>query len=116
MSKISVNPNEVLNMLANGKTREEIRLTYNLSKSDMKLVFQHPLLKGKKTKKEPAFVFSDGTSVTGFVSQEPVEEQNAPVVDIPEVNLPVEPAQVTTDDVVEESVEDVNTTTKNAAW
>lgn len=53
-----IDPRDVLNFLADGKTREDIRNHYGLSKSDLKLLFQHELLKGKKTKVAPGFVFA----------------------------------------------------------
>jgi hypothetical protein len=52
---------DVLDMLQEGKEREEIRLHYGLSKRDLKLLFQHPSLKGKKTKVAPAFEIVDDT-------------------------------------------------------
>lgn len=49
---------QVLDMLSNGQTREEIRLHYGLNKTELGQLFKHPELKGKKTKKPkaPAFV------------------------------------------------------------
>lgn len=58
-NRIKISPKDVLAFLADGKTREEIREHYGLSKSDMKRVFEHPDLKGRKTKKAPGFVFEE---------------------------------------------------------
>lgn len=58
-NRVKVSPKAILEFLADGKTREEIREHYGLSKSDMKRVFEHPELKGRKTKKAPGFVFEE---------------------------------------------------------
>ena len=58
-NRVKVSPKDVLAFLADGKTREEIRKHYGLSKSDMKRMFEHPDLKGRKTKKAPGFVFEE---------------------------------------------------------
>ena len=42
---------EILNDLTNGQTRQQIKEKYNLSTGQLKSVFAHPLLKGRKTKK-----------------------------------------------------------------
>lgn len=42
---------EILNDLTNGQTRQQIKEKYNLSTAQLKSVFSHPLLKGRKTKK-----------------------------------------------------------------
>ncbi len=42
---------EILNDLTNGQTRQQIKEKYNLSTAQLKSVFAHPLLKGRKTKK-----------------------------------------------------------------
>lgn len=57
-NRVVIYPQDVLNFLADGKTREEIRTHYNLSKGDMIALFKHPDLKGRKTKKAPGFVFA----------------------------------------------------------
>ena len=55
--KVGINPIAVLEYLAQGKTRDEIRDIYGLSNKDIKDVFQHPDLKGRKTKVAPGFFF-----------------------------------------------------------
>ena len=42
---------DVLEMLENGKTRDEIQEHYGLTNPELKQLFKHPELKGKKTKK-----------------------------------------------------------------
>ena len=42
---------EILNDLTNGQTRQQIKEKYNLSTGQLKSVFSHPQLKGRKTKK-----------------------------------------------------------------
>ena len=41
MEPIRINPTDVLNMLAEGKTREEIRIHYGLNKKQLKALFLH---------------------------------------------------------------------------
>lgn len=79
-----IDPRDVLNFLADGKTREDIRNHYGLSKSDLKLLFQHDMLKGKKTKVAPGFVFAtpSGTILnreteTNAVDNEQVNGENS---------------------------------------
>ena len=50
---------EVLDLLEQGKTREEIQSIYGLSVKELKMLFSHPKLKGKKTKKAPSFILVD---------------------------------------------------------
>lgn len=52
---------EILNDLTNGQTRQQIKEKYNLSTAQLKSVFAHPLLKGRKTKKveEPIDLLDD---------------------------------------------------------
>lgn len=52
---------EILNDLTNGQTRADIKEKYNLSTAQMKMLFQHPQLKGRKTKKveEPIEILDD---------------------------------------------------------
>lgn len=82
-NRVVINPQDVLDFLADGKTREEIREHYGLNKSDLNKLFQHDLLKGKKTKKAPGFVFSDAVSqqisntVTETIQDEAVNVQDS---------------------------------------
>lgn len=50
MEKIQITISSVLNDLANGMSREEIRDKYALTNPQLKQLFQNPNLKGKKTK------------------------------------------------------------------
>lgn len=52
---------EVLNLLDQGKNRADIQAHYELSHSEMKRLFQHEKLKGKKPKKQPSFDLVDDT-------------------------------------------------------
>lgn len=63
MSKNQIVISEVLGMLNNGKSREEIREFYDITPTELKLLFNHPKLKGKKTKKaiETSFEIVDDT-------------------------------------------------------
>lgn len=47
---------DVLEMLRQGKTRDEIGTHYGLNGVDLKKLFQHPQLKGRRTHKEPSFI------------------------------------------------------------
>jgi hypothetical protein len=57
--KVKITVSSVLGMLKEGKTREEIRQHYGLSKTELKALFQHPKLKGRKTHKAPSFTLVD---------------------------------------------------------
>lgn len=50
MEKIQITISSVLNDLANSMSREEIRDKYSLTNAQLKQVFSHPQLKGRKTK------------------------------------------------------------------
>jgi hypothetical protein len=56
---------EILNDLTNGQTRQQIKEKYNLSTAQLKSVFSHPQLKGRKTKKveQPIDLLDDVTPV-----------------------------------------------------
>lgn len=57
---------EILNDLTNGQTRQQIKEKYNLSTAQLKSVFSHPQLKGRKTKKveQPIDLLDDVTPNT----------------------------------------------------
>lgn len=55
--KIKIRIPDVLGMLKDGKTRDEIGEHYGLSKADTKRLFLHPDLKGKKTVKKRELPF-----------------------------------------------------------
>lgn len=70
---------DVQQMLIDGKTREEIRVHYGLNKTDLKALFMHPDLKGKKTHRKPGFVIVAKTT-TDEKPQELIEAENETVV------------------------------------
>jgi len=58
---VKVTVSGILGMLKDGKDRAQIGKELGLSGADVKRMFQHPELKGKKVKKviEPGFIFED---------------------------------------------------------
>jgi hypothetical protein len=75
MEKIQITISSVLNDLANSMTREEIRDKYSLTNAQLKQVFSHPQLKGRKTKQVNVLfeLVDDVTKVeTQTVELEPV--------------------------------------------
>ena len=76
-----VKVSEVLAMLESGKDRKDIAAHYGLNANQTKDLFNHPKLKGKKTKKDysSAYVLEDDTddSVPTYVP--PVKKTDAPV-------------------------------------
>lgn len=91
MEKVKITTTEVLELLDLGKTRDEIREHYGLSNPDLKRLFKHPRLKGRKTKKAPGFDLEDDiveirTSTfvdAGMGDREPSMERDVPVVGYP---------------------------------
>ncbi len=63
MEKRVIKTSEVLELLEIGKTRKEIGEMYNLSDSDLKRLFKHPTLKGRRSKKELDFIVEDDTNI-----------------------------------------------------
>lgn len=77
---------EILNDLTNGQTRQQIKEKYNLSTAQLKSVFAHPLLKGRKTKKvEPPIDLVDDISIQdtrpAYAIVEPAETIRPALVD-----------------------------------
>jgi hypothetical protein len=75
MEKIQITISSVLNDLANSMSREEIRDKYSLTNAQLKQVFSHPQLKGRKTKQVNVLfeLVDDVTKVeTQTVELEPV--------------------------------------------
>ena len=73
---------QVLQMLKEGKTREEIRVYYGITKGDLVLLFKHPQLIGKKTikPKPPRFTIVENENDNQEdVGQTPAEEESADV-------------------------------------
>jgi hypothetical protein len=84
MERIQITISSVLNDLANSMTREEIRDKYSLTNAQLKQLFQHPQLKGRKTKKvEVMFELIDDVTkeVTPKLTQRVVSEITNPVED-----------------------------------
>jgi hypothetical protein len=89
---------QVLQMLKNGKTREEIRVHYSITKTDLVLLFKHPSLIGKKTikAKTPAFTIVEDEVVVEEIVVETIkiveDEQPQPAIPVSEndVQEPVE--------------------------
>ena len=63
MEKKKITLSQILADLDEGKTREEIGNKYELSKSEVKKMFKHPALKGKKPKKQVSFELIDDLPV-----------------------------------------------------
>jgi hypothetical protein len=76
---------EILNDLTNGQTRQQIKEKYNLSTAQLKSVFNHPLLKGRKTKKveQPIDLLDDVTQEV-IVTQKVISEITNPVENVEE--------------------------------
>lgn len=64
MEKRVIKTSEILELLEIGKTRKEIAEMYNLSDSDLKRLFKHPTLKGRRSKKELDFIIEDDTTIS----------------------------------------------------
>lgn len=62
-----VKVSEVLNALHSGKTREEVRVDLGISKAELRMLFQHPQLKGRKTttSRATSFVIEDDVTAPG---------------------------------------------------
>ena len=63
----------ILNDLNQGLSRPGIQAKYSLSGKDMKDLFSHPKLKGRKTKPAPSFILTDDTP-DETVAETPVTE------------------------------------------
>lgn len=88
METIKITISSVLNDLANSMTREEIRDKYSLTNTQLKQLFQHPQLKGRKTKQVNVF----------FELIDDVTESNN------EISVPAYAITETTTEVKEEKV------------
>lgn len=74
---------DVIEMLESGKTREEIKTHYDLNGVELKSLFNHPDLKGRRTHKKRSFVVVTRAETTAEVdeSADTVEEQLSEGVD-----------------------------------
>mgnify|MGYP003604640768 CR=1 FL=1 len=68
----TITASAVIALLDDGKDREQIREHFGLNKTDLKKLFSNPALKGKKTRKAPAFVFEDDTKIPSAAATEEV--------------------------------------------
>ena len=81
MEKIKITISSVLNDLSNSMTREEIRDKYSLTNAQLKQLFQHPQLKGRKTKQvNVLFEIVDDVTKEESVVTETVEVVEAETV------------------------------------
>ena len=74
--KKQIKISEVLVLLEQGKKRSEIATHYGITDADVKKVFAHPKLKGKKAHKEPIWELTDDTDDV----VEPATDVNAEAV------------------------------------
>lgn len=90
--KTEIKISEVLSLLEEGKTREEIRDYFDITKPDLVALFKHPLLKGKKAKKQRSFVVVDDVSTEEVeqISNVAVEEEVPTIQDFEETIEEVE--------------------------
>ena len=97
--KVGINPIAVLEYLAQGKTRDEIRDIYGLSNKDIKDVFQHPDLKGRKTKVAPGFFFIENETPNANNSAPDVSTTENVANDVATGDYMAETAQDTSEEV-----------------
>lgn len=76
MTEIKIS--EVLELIENYYTREEIAEHYGITMAECRQVFQHPLLKGKRTRPKPTFKLIDDISVD-IETEEILSEEEAEV-------------------------------------
>jgi len=74
-TKKTIKISDVLADLENGVTRVQIGTKYQISAREVKALFDHPKLKGKKAKKGIAlsFTIEDDTTVAEEIAEEVVE-------------------------------------------
>jgi len=72
--KTQIKISDILAMLQNGKTRNDIAEHYGINMTEMKEIFKHPQLKGKKTKKpkELSYQLIDDISGEGELENQAV--------------------------------------------
>ncbi len=99
-----ITASSVLAMLSAGKTRPEIQEHYGLNGVQMKQLFQHPILKGKKTIKEKgaAFIFVDDTVTSAPVANPQMSLEEGIAATQPEAHQE-EPIQATEEPAQEAS-------------
>jgi hypothetical protein len=57
--QVQLTTSGVVKDLDSGLTRDDIKAKYNLTTADMKSLFSHEKLKGRKTKPAPGFILTD---------------------------------------------------------
>lgn len=75
--KIEIRISDVIMMLEEGKTREQIGEHYGLNKAETTLLFKHEKLKGRRPKKTPSFTIVDDLGGNSTPSDEQHEEVEA---------------------------------------
>jgi len=73
MERKQIKVSQILDDLENGLGRNEIKEKYSLSGSEMKLIFSHPKLKGRKAKKV-TIDFIDDTKLEEELEKEELKE------------------------------------------
>ena len=84
MEKTKILISEIIQMLEDGKTRTDIQEKYGLNASEIKTLFKHPKLKGRKTKKPLSFELIDDTQELEVKNDVQVENE------IPELKAKIE--------------------------
>lgn len=72
-NRTQIKISDVLELIRIGKTREEIRIHYELSKGELVELFKHPQLKGRRTRTPISFEIVDDVSAPQENVQEEVE-------------------------------------------
>jgi len=121
MKELSIK--EILNFLDNGVTRTtesvgydpnigSIEEKFELTKTDVKLIFQHPLLKNKKTKQPAAFILVDDVTENKTTPILPVKAYGARPVgsspSTPEIDVNLTSTENTLKESVSEEVTSPN--------
>jgi len=88
---MQVKISDILGMLKNGKTRDDIAKELNITKAQCKRMFQHPELKNKKTHSVSALPFDLVDDVSPSTEEKAMDE--ATDVEESQTNSPSEPEQ-----------------------
>lgn len=79
--KQEIKISQLLEDLENGLKRPTIAEKYNITMSDLNKIFQHPLLKGKKARKQISIILVDDVTEEVAENQTSIEEQIKEVED-----------------------------------
>lgn len=103
MEKVQIKESEVIKMIHEGKSREEVGAFYGLDNADTVALFKHEAFKGLRAKKQRAFVIvrDEDIAVDTSNTTEDIIEDNAVVEEKATEEIFNE---VDTDDVKEEPV------------